>query len=236
MSEAHPPAVRQLPLTLPHRDGMTRADFLVGVANEEAIGVVDAWPEWPASTILLFGPTGSGKTHLVQVWRERSGAAATTAQNLGRGEVQSMLDAGAVAVEDLHVAGFDEDAMFHLINSARERNVPLLLTSRVPAAALAIALPDLRSRLRAVQPVELGPPDDNLLRQVILKLFADRQLTVDESIVDYIAMRMERSLEGANAIVDDLDREAMAAAVPVTRRLAAISLARVFDRQPDLFA
>jgi chromosomal replication initiation ATPase DnaA len=84
--------------------------------------------------------------------------------------------------------------------------------------------------------VELGEPDDDLLRHVLLKLFADRQIAVDGGVVEYIALRMERSLEGASAIVADLDREALAAGVPVTKRLAALSLARVFDRQPDLFA
>jgi chromosomal replication initiation ATPase DnaA len=236
VTEASRPAASQLPLSLPHREGMTRADFLVGAANKEAIGMIDDWPEWPASTVLIVGPVGSGKTHLVEIWRERSDAAAVMAQGLRREAVESLIEAGAVAVEDLHIPGFDEDALFHLINVSRERKVPLLLTSRVHAAALHLKLPDLRSRLRAAQPVELGPPDDELLRRVMVKLFADRQLTVDDSVVDYIALRMERSLEGANAIVDDLDREALAAAVPVTRRLAAISLARVFDRQPDLFA
>ena len=235
MSGRGPRPTRQLPLTLPHRAGMTRADFLVGAANAEAIALIDAWPQWPAPVVLLAGPVGSGKTHLVEIWREASGASAVAAADLDAASAALLVEAGAVAVEDLHAGPFDEAGLFHLLNLAGERQAPVLLTSRAWASALPIRLADLASRLRAARPVELGEPDDDLLRQVLLKLFADRQIAVDGGVVEYIALRMERSLEGASAIVADLDREALAAGVPVTKRLAALSLARVFDRQPDLF-
>lgn len=229
------PPARQIPLTLPHHAAMTRPDFLVGGANAEAIALVDGWPAWPAPVVFLAGPVGSGKTHLVEIWRERSGASTVAARDLAAAAVENLAAADAIAVEDLHTGPIDEPALFHLVNLSVERKKPLLLTSRVWAAGLAIRLPDLASRLRAARRVELGEPDDDLLRRVLFKLFADRQVAVDVAVVDYIALRMERSLAGAAAIVDDLDREALAAGTPVTRRLAALGLARVFDRQPDLF-
>jgi chromosomal replication initiation ATPase DnaA len=229
------PPARQIPLTLPHHAAMTRADFLVGSANAEAVALVDAWPSWPAPVVILAGPVGSGKTHLVEIWREQSGASAVAARDLAASTVERLAGADAIAVEDIHAGPIDEPALFHLLNLAVERRKPILLTSRVWAAGLPIRLPDLASRLRAARQVELGEPDDDLLRRVLFKLFADRQVAVDASVVDYIALRMERSLAGAAAIVHDLDREALAAGTPVTRRLAALGLARVFDRQPDLF-
>jgi len=96
-------------------------------------------------------------------------------------------------------------------------------------------LDDGKGNVRAMRCIrmELGEPDDALLSALLVKLFADRQLIVDSGLVDYIAVRMERSLEAANALVDELDREALAAGGAVTRKLAAAALARVFDRQPD---
>ena len=82
-------------------------------------------------------------------------------------------------------------------------------------------MPDLASRLRALPVVALAPPDDALLRAVIVKLFADRQLAVDESLVGYLATRIERSFAAARAAVDALDREALRLKRPVTRALAA---------------
>lgn len=227
------PAGRQLPLTLPHRAAMTRADFLVGAANARAIELVDGWPAWPAPVVLLAGPAGSGKSHIVEIWREASGAAVIDAAGLDDHAVAPLVAEGAVAVENLHVGPIDEPALFHLVNLAGERGTPLLLTSRAAASALPIGLADLASRLRAARPVELGEPDDALLSALLVKLFADRQLIVDSGLVDYIAVRMERSLEAANALVDELDREALAAGGAVTRKLAAAALARVFDRQSD---
>lgn len=235
MSGQQPPSVRQIPLTLPHRAAMTRADFLLGAANAEAAALIDAWPEWPAPVVLLAGPVGSGKSHLVEIWRLASGAAIIEANELRDGAVPGLVSSGAVAVENLHAGPLDEPVLFHLLNLAGERGAPVLLTSRVWAAALPVRLADLASRLRAARPVELGEPDDDLLRRVLVKLFADRQIAVDAAVVEFIALRMERSLAGAGAIVDDLDREALARGGPVTRRLAAVALARVFDRQPDLF-
>ena len=235
MTGDRPPTVRQLPLSLPHRAAMTRADFLVADANRQAVEVIDRWPEWPAPVVFLAGPIGSGKSHLVEIWREASGAAVVEAARLKDGDVVALAASGAVAVEDVHAWPLDEPALFHLLNVAAEGKMPVLLTSRVWASALQLRLPDLRSRLRAARPVELGEPDDELLRRVLVKLFADRQLAVDGAVVDYIVVRMERSLRGANAIVEDLDRDALAAGTPVTRRLAATALARVFDHQPDLF-
>ncbi len=233
MTAERPPSSRQLPLSLPHRAAMSRADYLVGDANRAAIAVVDQWPAWPDRAVLIAGPAGSGKTHLVEIWRTASGAAVAAANALT--DVERMIDAGAVAVEDLHAGPLDEAALFHLMNLAGERRVPLLMTSRAPAVALRIRLPDLASRLRAARPVELGAPDDALLRLVLVKLFADRQLTVDPGVVETIVTRMERSLDAANRVVAELDAEALAEGRAITRRLAATTLARVIDRQPDLF-
>ena len=233
MTGKTPPGGLQLPLTLPHRAAMTRADFLVGSANARAIELIDGWPAWPAPVVLLTGPAGSGKSHLVEIWRAASGAEVVEAARLGDEAVAPLVAAGAVAVEDLHAGPLDEPALFHLVNLAQERGAPVLLTSRVGASSLPVALADLASRLRAARPVELGAPDDALLRAVLVKLFADRQLAVDGAVVDYIAVRMERSLEAANALVEELDREALAAGGGVTRKRAASALARVFDRPED---
>lgn len=229
-----PPAARQLPLDLLHSAAMTRADYLVGDANRSAIALIDAWPDWPARAVLLTGPAGSGKTHLVEIWRTASGAAVRAARDLG--DVEALVGTGAVAVEDLHDGPLDETALFHLINLSNERSVPLLMTSRRPAAALPVRLPDLASRLRAMRPLELGAPDDALLRLVLVKLFADRQLAVDAGVIETIVTRMERSLEAANRVVAELDRAALAGGRAISRRLAAATLVQVIDHQPDLFA
>jgi len=168
----------------------------------------------------------------VEIWRTASGADALTAAALSSADPDRLLAPGAVAIEAID-EGADEPALFHLLNLARERNAYVLLTSRTPPMALAIGLPDLASRLRAAQPVELLEPDDTLLRRVLLKLFADRQLSIDSPMIEFIARRMERSLEAANLLVEHIDREALAAGRGVTRPLAGSVLERLFPDAPD---
>ena len=224
---------RQIPLSLPHRASFDRADFLTGAANAAAIGLIDRWPDWPSRSVIVAGPVGSGKSHLVDIWRSASGAETIAATALTVSDAEALPANGAVAIEDLHAGPIDEAALFHLLNAASERKAAVLMTSRVWPSALPFRLGDLVSRLRAAQLVELSEPDDELLRRVLAKLLADRQLAVDRSVVDYIVTRMERSLEAANQIVSRLDEEALAQGRAITTRLAAAILGAILDQTPE---
>jgi len=217
---------RQLAFALPHAESLTRDNFLEGPANAAGVALVDAWPEWPNRIMLLVGPEGSGKSHLAAIWAEQAGARATAAHALAPASVPGALATGALVVEDLKPADFDERALFHLMNLAREDEAYVLITARVPPGALEIELRDLRSRLRAAPVVSLLPPDDQLFRALIVKFCADRQLAVDEAVVGYLATRIERSYAAVRQVVELLDSEALRLGRPVTRALAAELLRR----------
>lgn len=212
---------RQLAFALPHAESFGRDDFLEGPANAAGLALVDTWPEWPNRLMMLVGPEGSGKSHLAAIWAEAAGARSTSAAALDAEDVPSSLATGALVVEDLRSRGFDERALFHLINLAREEAAFVLLTGRQAPAALEIDLKDLRSRLRAVPVVTLHPPDDQLFRALVVKFCADRQLSVDEAVVSFLASRLERSSAAARRAVELLDSEALRQGRPVTRALAA---------------
>ena len=212
---------RQLAFALPHAESHTRDNFLEGPANQAGLGLIESWPEWPARTMLLVGPEGSGKSHLAAIWADQAGARSTTAHALTAATVPSALATGALVVEDLKANDFDERALFHLLNLAREEQAYLLMTARTPPASIEVELRDLRSRLRALPVVSLAEPDDLLFRALIVKFCADRQLAVDESVVGYLATRIERSYAAARQAVEALDREALRLGRPVTRALAA---------------
>lgn len=212
---------RQLAFALPHAESLSRDNFLEGPANAAALGLIDSWPDWPNRVMLLIGPEGSGKSHLAAIWAEEAGARLTAAQALTAAAVPGALATGALVVEDLNPSAFDERALFHLMNLAREDEAFVLITARVPPAAFEIDLRDLRSRLRAVPVVSLMPPDDQLFRALIVKFCADRQLNIDENVVSYLASRIERSFAAARQAVEQLDTEALRLGRPVTRALAA---------------
>ncbi len=210
---------RQLPLDLPHDAALGREDYLVGKSNRAAFELLERWPEWPSPVIILAGPVGSGKTHLVEAFRDETGAEVIQARDLTEAGVSALVSAPACVVEDAH-RGVNNTALFHLLNAARQVGKTVLITSRTWPASWKISLPDLMSRLRAATPVEVLEPDDDLLRRVLVKLFADRQIAVDIGVVDYLVVRMERSLEVALRAVDAIDREALAGRVKITKPLA----------------
>ena len=212
---------RQLALALPHAESLTRDNFLEGPANEAGLALINRWPDWPNRIMLLVGPEGSGKSHLAAIWAEEAGARSTSAHALTAASVPGALATGALVVEDLKPSDFDERAMFHLVNLAREDEASVLITARVPPSAIEVELRDLRSRLRAIPAVSLLPPDDLLFRYLIVKFCADRQLSIDETIVSYLISRIERSCAAARQAVDLLDTEALRLGRPVTRALAA---------------
>jgi chromosomal replication initiation ATPase DnaA len=220
MSMTAMPAPRQLALALEHPVSFARENFFEGPANAAALALIESYPDWPDNVMMLVGPRGSGKSHLAAIWAEMSGARITAARMLDRFNLTGALATGALVIEDLG-PDVDEAAAFHLLNLARQERAYLLLTGQSPPAGWPLTLPDLASRLRAVPVVSLSAPDDRLLRAVYVKLFADRQLAVDEGLIGFLVNRVERSFPAAREAVARLDREALRLRRPVTRALAA---------------
>ena len=211
---------RQLALALDHAESYAREDFLSGASNEAALALIESWPDWPARAVALVGPEGSGKTHLATIWAATAGARVISGRHLGETDLPGALATGALVVEDA-AAVTDERALFHLINLAREEGAFLLFTARSAPTLWLASLPDLVSRLRALPVVALDQPDDGLLRGVLLKVTADRQLSLDDSVVRYLLTRIERSPAAARAAVIALDKEALRQGRAPSRALAA---------------
>jgi chromosomal replication initiation ATPase DnaA len=211
---------RQLALALGHTQSYAREDFIEGPSNAAALALIARWPQWPTRMVLMVGPEGSGKSHLASIWATEAGARLVAGSALDEMGVPSALTTGALVIENLAAGEFNEQALFHLINLARQDMAYVLITARSAPTGWPVSLPDLASRLRELPVVTLAAPDDYLLRAVLLKLFADRQLEIDENLLGYLVTRIERSFAAANAVVEALDREALRQGRPITRALA----------------
>ena len=209
----------QLTFDLPHRAALGAEDFLVSDCNVAAVKLIDAWPEWTDHVQILTGPAASGKTHLVRVWQERSGARALSRENFDMAFIEDQPEGTPLVVEDADRAGYDEKALFHLLNLAREKRLFVLLTGRDDPSRWGTVLPDLLSRLNGVPAVDIGAPDEALLRTVMLKQFTDRQLDIDPKVLEYLALRIERSLAAAAAAVEAVDQAALASGRKINRQL-----------------
>lgn len=209
---------RQLRLGLDRPVSHAREAFIVSDCNRAALALIDAWPAWPAHSLVLVGPAGSGKSHLAAIWRQRSGA-----RQVGPGQRPS----GPALLEDADDS-LDDEWLFHLLNRA-EAGDSLLITARTTPAAWPARLPDLRSRLNALTAVSLDPPDDAVLAGVMEKLFSERNIRPRPDVIGYAIRRIERSVPSAQELVVRIDELAQAERLEVTVSLVrtVLDLARM---------
>lgn len=202
----------QLILPLTSAPSLSRSDFIVAPGNEQAVALIDSWPNWPVRVAVIYGPSGSGKTHLVSIWQAMSGARVVSA---------AALDAdisGTVAVEDIDSSAPTEardNHLFGLVEGASPA-APLLLTGKEAPATWPTVLPDLASRFSAALSFSLWRPDDDLLAALANKLLADRQLTVPPAVVARMLQSLERTPQAVRDFIARADAKALSEARPIT--------------------
>jgi chromosomal replication initiation ATPase DnaA len=223
---------RQLALPFPHVPPYHTAAFCGGPSNAAATAWLERTGDWPGGRLAIWGAAGRGKTHLLHRWAHRQGALLIDGPVL-RGLAAPPLR--AVAVDDADAAA-EETALLHLLNAAAEAGAPVLLAGRTPPARWPVRLPDLASRLRAITAVELGRPEDALLRALLRRLLADRQVAVPEAVQEWLLLRLPRSAGAVREAACRLDRAALAAGGPVSRALAAAVLAEMQSDGDDVLA
>lgn len=215
--------LEQLPLSLSHPTEFYSDDLVVTRSNKAAFELIEHWPNWPMPIAVLVGPDGSGKTHFSSVWANIAGAVSQKADRLA--DAIAVIDKGnPVLIEDVDSAVLDEVAFFHLVNAVKQQNivnqkVTLLLTADTAPLNWNVKLDDLRSRLKSVTLAIIEQPDDELLNSVAFKLFADRQITVDPAVIEFLVSRSERSLYALGKIINSIDRLALQRKSKVTKAL-----------------
>ncbi|MEN3791236.1 hypothetical protein [Fulvimarina sp. MAC3] len=215
---------RQLPLELPPIEQLGRDDLIVSRSNAVAAEAIDAWPAWQHNVLLIVGPEGAGKTHLSRIWAE-----AADADILRQGGFGALENGFRIVIDDIDRTTIPDQELFAPVNAARLGQGWVLATSRIPPQAMAGRLPDLVSRLSAAARAELDTPDDLLFEGILAKHFSDHQLVVDPATLTYLAARIERTGSAAKAVVDEINRQALAEKSRVTKPF----VRRVLERRTD---
>ncbi|KAE9627601.1 DnaA ATPase domain-containing protein [Parasedimentitalea maritima] len=213
---------RQLSFDLPAKPALGRDDFFVAPSNAMAVAMLDASFSWPSGKLVLSGPRGAGKTHLVHVWASQSGARIIAATDLTEEKVPNLVS-GPVAVEDVPNIARDpqaQEALFHLHNMVLANGHALMLTGQPAPNLWGLTLADLQSRVQAATHVALEAPDDALLAVVLAKLFNDRQIMPKPDVIPYLVAHMDRSFEAAAQIVEQMDEISLSEGHTLSRPLA----------------
>lgn len=213
----------QLPLIFSYRKAFGREDFVVAPCNQEAVSWIDKWPNWPVPAVLIYGESGSGKTHLASIFSEyRLDAKELTDDFMPFFQKK-------IVVENLENLS-SEIALFHLFNFVRDLGGSLLLTARrVPE----FALPDLRSRMMAVPKAPIGMPDENFVLAVLAQAFEERHILVDESVLSYAVRHMSRSFRDIRQVIATADALSLAEGRKITVPVMREAIAGVRKREDE---
>ena len=209
----------QLLLELPFKEALAEEDFLPSKPNEEAIAWIGSWPDWKGGhCLILYGPQGCGKTHLCHVWQKMTGAQVIKFSDLHSFDFTNSEEFLIIiedVLNDLDKNG-NQEKLLHIYNWVKEEGGYLLLTSTKHPKKWETDLADLSSRMLAANAVKIKHPDDELLKAIIVKQFADRQVKISEKVVNYIMKNTERSFSAIRALVSKIDEISMAEKKKIT--------------------
>ncbi|WND02179.1 hypothetical protein QGN29_11520 [Temperatibacter marinus] len=208
---------KQYPLDWDYTPSHSLEDYLLSSSNELAYAAIKDQKSWASHALCIYGPASSGKTHLAYSFSELT----SSFHVKGNEELSDIEAHNSFVVEDVDQNIYDEHLLFHLFNWSKENGGYLLLTARSAPSKWNFELPDLKSRIGLMDVKEIAEPDDDLLEKIYYKLFSDRQISIDPSLIKFLLVHVERSFEAAENIVVRLDQEALSKKCKVSRQLAA---------------
>ena len=197
--------------------------FIKSVSNCEAFSAIESWPKWPSSILSLYGPKGCGKTYLSHIWKTSSKASFLTLNGCYTLLETSLRETtppfSCFILEDLVLCAQDEKILFDLYNFIYEKKSFLLITSSLPLTQEVYVLKDLQSRLKSLWTIEIKHPDESLLLELMYRYFDDVHLYVEENLLKYALLRLERSFEHILLFCEYLNKISLAQHQKITRSL-----------------
>ena len=208
----------QLLLKFPSRKGYSKEDFYVSSSNNEAFKLIESWPKWIKKAVNIFGPVGSGKTHLTSILKNKTSLITIESDKLDDEIFFKFKLKEVLIIENLN-ENISENLLFSLYNVSLQDNKYLLITSQKPINKLNFKLPDLRSRLNSTAIIGIDLPSDELISVILSKNFSDRQIEVEKKHIDYIIKRIDRSYEKISQFISTIDKYSLKKSSPFSLKL-----------------
>lgn len=204
------------------------SNFVVTQSNQDAFEHITMWPEWTINNVVLFGDAGVGKSHLANIWLKRSNGIKLELDEINTKIIEKYKN---VLIEDIDINQINHHNLFHLINLIREIEGFLLLTSKISPTSLVTKIPDLNSRIRSFSPVKINKPDDYLLEIMILKIFSDKNVIVDEKVIKFLLKRVERSISAIIRLIQRINEKSLEEKRPITVPLVSEVISSSHDNE-----
>ena len=208
----------QLLLKFPANQVYLKEDYYVSPSNKEAFDFVNSWPKWIKRIANIFGPPGSGKTHITSILKNKTSVLEIDSNALSDKIFFEFKTKEVLVIKNLS-KGVTEELLFSVWNAAAQDNKYLLITSAKPIGSYKFKLPDLISRINSCISIGIKLPSDELISVILVKNFSDKQITVEKKHIDYIIKRIDRSYEKISEFISILDKYSLKKGRPLNLKL-----------------
>jgi len=208
----------QLILKFPSHQAYKKEDFYVSPSNQEAYDFINSWPRWIKKIVNIFGPSGSGKSHLASILKNKTSYLKINSNELNEKIFTRYKIKEALIIENLDEK-ISEKLLFALWNVAMQDNKYLMITSKKPISSYKFKLKDLTSRVKSSLIIGIKLPSDDLISVIIAKSFSDKQIKVEKKHIDYIIKRIDRSYEKISQFILTLDKYSLKKRKPFSLKL-----------------
>ena len=208
----------QLIFNFPFKKNYLKQDFYVSENNFSAFKLIESWPKWPSRLVNVFGPTGCGKTHLINILKSKIQSIFILAKDVNAETLTQYKIKECLIIDDFD-NNIKENILYSIINLAFQDNKYLIISSKVSLKKFEVKLDDLKSRFQSFVEIGINLPTDDMIRVILTKNFSDKQIQISEKNIEYILKNIERSYEKINSFSSSIDGLSLAKARPINLQL-----------------
>ena len=198
----------QLTFKFPFRTSYFEKDFYVSSNNFAVYKLIENWPNWPDKWVNIYGPTGSGKTHLSNILKKKMNSAYLDSTNIKKDLISEMESYNCIIIDNYN-KNIEEKILYSILNHSKQLDKFVVINSYEPIGEIEVNLKDLHSRLKSFITFGIDLPTDELLRVILTKTFSDKQIEINSKVLEYILKNIERSYEKVFKFVKDIDNESL---------------------------
>ena len=208
----------QLFLKFPFKRSYLSQDFYVSENNINAYKLIESWPNWSSRFINIFGPRGCGKTHLINILKNKIDSTMLPASEVDTNVLSKYKIKECLIIDDF-ANQIEEKLLYTITNMGYQDNKYLIISSLVPLKTIEVELKDLSSRFTSFVEVGIDLPTDDLLKVVLTKHFSDKQIEISKKNINYILKNIDRSYEKVNLFVNLVDNLSLTKGKPINLSL-----------------
>ena len=194
----------QLIFNFPFTTNYFEEDFFVCSSNFEAYKLIETWPKWPSRNINIYGPSGCGKSHLANILKKKINSFFINASDISNNSL-ALIKLKECLIIDNYENNIEENLLYTIINQTHQSNQYVIINSDQPISSLEIKLEDLKSRLSSFSKITIDLPTDDLIKVVLTKNFSDKQIQIDNKLIDFILKHINRSYEDIFNFIKKID-------------------------------